>query len=232
MQKKYKHIIFDLDRTLWDFETNARVALNEIYKECDLLIKGIENFDEFELRYKTINEACWDDYRNGKLKKEILRSLRFELTLKSFGIDDSALSKKISKLYLYKSPRLTTVIDGTHDILKYLFKTYQLHILTNGFVEVQGIKMEKSGLAPYFKHVIASEYAGAKKPHRQAFDFTIERINTKIEDCMMIGDDPLTDIKGASDIGMDTVYFNPDDQVPSAHATYTIKHLMELKEIL
>jgi putative hydrolase of the HAD superfamily len=232
MQKKYKHLIFDLDRTLWDFETNARVALKEIYNECNLNERGIINFDEFEINYKTINEACWDDYRNGKIKKEILRSLRFDLTLKSFGINDVELSEKISTLYLYKSPRLTSLIDGTHDILKFLYKKYQLHILTNGFVEVQGIKMEKSGLTPYFKHVIASEYAGAKKPHRQAFDFTIERINADVENCLMIGDDALTDIKGASDIGMDTVYFNPSNQQLSEHATYTIKHLTELKVIL
>jgi putative hydrolase of the HAD superfamily len=232
MKKKYKHLIFDLDRTLWDFETNARIALNEIYTECDLNKKGIEIFDEFEHCYKTINEACWDDYRNGKLKKEVLRSLRFELTLKSFGIEDSELSENLSKLYLYKSPRLTTVIDGTHEILNYLHKKYQLHILTNGFVEVQGVKMEKSGLTSYFNHVIASEYAGAKKPHRQAFDFTIDRIKTNVEDCLMIGDDPLTDIKGAFDVGMDTVYFNPNDQFPSEYATYTINHLLKLKEIL
>jgi putative hydrolase of the HAD superfamily len=92
--------------------------------------------------------------------------------------------------------------------------------------------MEKSGLSPYFNHVIASEYAGAKKPHRQAFDFTIERINADVDNCLMIGDDLLTDIEGASNIGMDTVYFNPDGHAFSKHATYTIKHLSELKEIL
>jgi len=232
MDKKYKHLIFDLDRTLWDFETNARVALNEIYLEYNLIEKGISDFDEFELQYKTINEVCWADYRNGKLKKEVLRNLRFELTLKAFGIDDSKLVEKISDLYLYKSPRLTTVIDGTFDILNYLNQRYKLHILTNGFVEVQGIKMEKSGLKPFFDHVVASEYAGAKKPHPMAFEFTLDRINANAMDCLMIGDDPLTDIKGASDVGIDTVYFNPDGNKPSAYATYTIKHLMELKGIL
>jgi len=232
MKKKYTHLIFDLDRTLWDFETNARIALNQIYHECNLGEKGISDFDEFEYKYKTINEACWDDYRNGILKKEILRSLRFKLTLDAFGISDVNLAEKISDLYLYKSPRLTTLIDGTHDILKYLQPFYHLHILTNGFVEVQDIKMKKSGLAPYFEQVIASEYAGAKKPHPLAFEFTLDQINANVKDCLMIGDDALTDIKGASDVGMDTVYFNPDKNAALEYATFTINHLLELKEIL
>ncbi len=232
MHSKYKHLIFDLDRTLWDFESNARIALNEIYNEYNLKERGVDNFDEFERKYKEINEVCWDDYRNGKLKKEILRNLRFELTLKAYGINDRKTILNISELYLYKSPRLTKVIDGAHDILNYLSGSYQLHILTNGFVEVQGIKMEKSGLKPYFNQVVASEHTGAKKPHPQAFEFTLKRIKARAEHCLMIGDDPVSDIKGAYDVGIDSVYFNPDNNSPSVHATYTIKNLMELKNIL
>jgi putative hydrolase of the HAD superfamily len=232
MQRKYQHLIFDLDRTLWDFESNARVALNEIYNEYNLKERGIEEFDEFEKKYKEINEVCWEDYRNGKLKKEILRNLRFELTLKAYGISDQKTILDISELYLYKSPRLTKVIDGAHDILDYLSESYQLHILTNGFVEVQGIKMKKSGLEPYFDQVVASEFAGAKKPHPQAFEFTMELIKAKAKNCLMIGDDPISDIKGAHDVGIDSVYFNPDNNSPSVYATYTIQNLMELKDIL
>ena len=232
MKSKYQHLIFDLDRTLWDFESNARKALNEIYKKYHLKDRGIDDFDDFEKKYKEINEVCWNDYRNGKLKKEILRNLRFELTLKAYGIDDQKTILDISEFYLYKSPRLTKVIDGAHDILDYLSGSYQLHILTNGFVEVQGIKMEKSGLKPYFDKVVASEFAGAKKPHALAFEFTLAQINTKADKCLMIGDDPISDIKGAHDFGIDSVYFNPDNNSPSAHATYTIKKLKELKNIL
>lgn len=232
MQRKYQHIIFDLDRTLWDFESNARIALKEIYIEYHLKKRGIDDFDEFEKKYKEINEDCWDDYRNGKLKKEILRNLRFELTLKTYGISDQRTILDISELYLYKSPRLTKVIDGAHDILKYLSESYQLHILTNGFVEVQGIKMAKSGLEPYFDQVVASELAGAKKPHPKAFEFTMDRIKANAENCLMIGDDPISDIKGAHSVGMDSVYFNPDKNSPSIYATYTIQRLIELKNIL
>ncbi|RLD25687.1 MAG: noncanonical pyrimidine nucleotidase, YjjG family [Bacteroidetes bacterium] len=232
MQNKYQHLIFDLDRTLWDFESNARIALNEIYNEYGLKERGVVDFDGFEKKYKEINEVCWDDYRNGKLKKEILRNLRFELTLKEYGISDRKTILDISELYLYKSPRLTKVIEGAHDILDYLSGSYQLHILTNGFVEVQGIKMDKSGLAPYFDQVVASEFAGAKKPHPQAFEFTLERINAKADNCLMIGDDPISDIKGAHNVGIDSVYFNPDNNSPSVYATYTIQKLMELKSIL
>ena len=100
MQSKYQHLIFDLDRTLWDFESNARIALNEIYNEYHLKEKGISDFDDFEKKYKEINEVCWDDYRNGILKKEILRKLRFELTLKAYGINDQKTILDISEIYL------------------------------------------------------------------------------------------------------------------------------------
>lgn len=232
MKLRYKHVIFDLDRTLWDFETNARLALHEIYHELSLDQKGIADFEDFESTYKTINEKCWNDYRNGLLSKEILRDLRFKLTLDHFGVSENGLATQIGDAYLYKSPRIPNVIDGTHEILNYLKPLYDLHILTNGFIEVQGLKMEKSKLKPYFKHVVASELTGEKKPHRQAFLYTLNQINGKAEECIMIGDDPLTDVKGASDVGMDTVFFNPEMNPDSPHATFTISHLSELKSIL
>jgi len=232
MKRKYKHLIFDLDRTLWDFESNSREALNQIYIGFNLRDKGIPEFDLFETKYKTINEKCWADYREGKLEKEVLRTLRFELTLEAFGLNDPETALKMCDEYIYKSPRIPHVIDGAHEILTFLKKNYHLHILTNGFVEVQGIKMEKSNLKPYFEKVIITENAGAKKPHPQAFLYTLNKINALADECLMIGDDRISDIEGANNIGMDTVYFNPYKAEDSDLATYTIKHLSELNLIL
>jgi putative hydrolase of the HAD superfamily len=231
--KKYEHLIFDLDHTLWDFERNSASALEEIYFELKLKERGIPTFKPFFEEYKRINEECWTDYRNGKLEKKILRTIRFKRTLATYSIDDESLSEAICESYLLKSPRKPHLIEGAVEILDYLQRKYELHILTNGFAEIQEVKMEASGLHKYFKHVIASENAGAKKPHYQAFTFAVEQIGTSINECIMIGDNPETDIEGAKNIGMDTVYFNRNGAFSrEVEATHQIFHLKELLPIL
>lgn len=231
--KKYQHIIFDLDHTLWDFDRNSNLALNEVYLELKLHLLGIENFNEFYERYKIINEECWADYRVNKIKKEVLRIIRFQRTLESYGIFDHRLTEAICESYLFKSPRKPHVIEGTHEVLSQLQKKYKLHILTNGFSEIQEIKMESSKLNHYFTHIIASEDAGEKKPHPQAFKFTLDKIGSNINECIMIGDNPESDIDGARKIGMDTVYFNRNGAYSrDVNATFQIKHLLELLPIL
>lgn len=231
--KKYEHIIFDLDHTLWDFERNSASALNEIYNEMALHKRGVPSFDLFFERYKKINEECWTDYRHGKLEKKVLRTIRFQKTLESYNINDELLTIALCESYLEKSPRKPHLIEGANEILDHLQHKYQLHILTNGFAEIQEVKMNSSGLDKYFTHVIASENAGAKKPHYEAFNYTLQQIGTKVEDCIMIGDNPETDIEGAQNIGMDTIYFNRNGEFPrNVKATHQIFHLKELLPIL
>ena len=231
--KNYKHLIFDLDHTLWDFERNSSSALGEIYTELNLLDKGIPKFDPFYSLYKKINEECWADYRVGKLEKSVLRTIRFEKTLNAFGIFDETLTEAICESYLFKSPRKPHLIEGTIELLDYLKNKYELHILTNGFAEIQEVKMQSSGLNKYFTHIIASEHAGAKKPHSQAFTFTLDKIGGEIEDCIMIGDNAEADIGGAQNIGMDTIYFNRDgNHERNVKSTHQVFHLKEIHPIL
>jgi putative hydrolase of the HAD superfamily len=230
---KYKHIIFDLDHTLWDFERNSACALSEIYDEMDLREKGIPEFTSFFNLYKKINEACWADYRVGKIEKEVLRTIRFKKTLDFYSIHDSVLVEEMCTSYLSKSPRKPHVIEGTFELLDYLQGKYHLHILTNGFAEIQDIKMEVSGLNKYFKHIIASENAGAKKPHPLAFDYTLKQIGTNNAECLMIGDSIESDIKGAQNFGLDTIYFNRNGAFPKeVKSTYQVSHLLEIKSII
>ena len=231
--KKYQHIIFDLDHTLWDFDRNSGMALSEIYDEFNLQGLGIDDFAEFYQHYKIINEVCWADYRENKIEKEVLRTIRFSKTLEIYGIIDETLTETICESYLFKSPRKPHVIEGSYEVLSQLQEKYKLHILTNGFSEIQEIKMEASKLSGFFTHVIASEHAGAKKPHPQAFNFALDIIGSRAENCIMIGDNPETDIEGASNIGMDTIYFNRNGEfAKDVNATHQVHFLKEILALL
>jgi putative hydrolase of the HAD superfamily len=230
--KKYKHVFFDLDRTLWDFEKNAREAYQEIYDKYDLKQLGIPSIDDFTKSYLHHNDILWSLYREGKIEKVYLKSRRFELTLLDFGITDPQLAKKIGHDYVTISPQKTNLFPHAHEALKYLSEKYPLHIITNGFEEVQDSKLRNSRLDQYFAHVITSEAAGCKKPTSCIFNFALETVGTSAGECVMIGDDFEVDIIGAAGIGMDAIFFNPHQVSHNGGATFEIHDLIELKGIL
>lgn len=230
--KDLKHIFLDLDRTLWDFETNSHEELINLYHSHHLHQRGISLPEEFIKIYKQINEDCWERYRNNKLSKEKLRGERFYLSLNYFGIDNLNLANKIGEDYVKNSPYRTKVISGTFELLDHLSKNYNLHIITNGFEEVQHIKLKESGLAKYFEQVITSEEAGAKKPAKKVFEFALMKSSARVEESVMVGDDLKTDIEGAIDIGMKSIYFNPNGKVHEYDVWKEVKKLSEIKNIL
>jgi putative hydrolase of the HAD superfamily len=205
-----KHIFFDLDHTLWDFERNSKEALNDIFDEKNLQQKGVPTFEDFFTTYKKLNAHYWELYRIGELPKEILRTIRFEKTLEAFGINDFNLSEKIGEDYVRISPQKTHLFPHSLEVLEHLKnQQMELHIITNGFSEVQFIKLEKSGLMPFFSEVITSENAGVKKPDPQIFHYSMSLAKTIAQESLMIGDEPEIDVKGALDVGMKALVFNP-----------------------
>lgn len=230
--KKYKHIFFDLDMTLWDFETNAHEAYKDIYAKFKLNDHGIESIETFLKSYFVHNDMLWEQYRNGEIEKEVLRARRFELTLLDFGINDPALAESIGMEYITISPQKTNLFPNAHNVLEYLREKYPLHIITNGFEEVQFTKLKNSRLSDYFIHVITSEDAGCKKPDPGIFRYALQKAGAKAEDSLMIGDDPDVDVKGAEDAGMDGVFFNPKGLAVNGNVKYQIKNLIELKSWL
>ncbi len=229
---KYHHVFFDLDRTLWDLETNSLNTLKAMYEKYKLKEKGLNEFETFIKEYKKINHQLWDQYRKGQVSKTFLRDERFSRTLEIFGIKDKELAANLGRDYIHYSPRQTRLFPNTIEILDYLKNNYRLHIITNGFEEVQDTKMKHSGLRNYFDQIITSERAGSKKPNKEIFKYAIEATNANIEESIMIGDDPEVDIKGAADYGMDQVFFNPLNHAINFTPTYTIQDLIELKKIL
>lgn len=229
---KYKHIFFDLDRTLWDFEQNATDTLNDIYIGENLKQYGISDSDAFIRVYKMFNRGLWQQYKENQVSKDYLKTERFYRTLKHFGMEDYELAQKIGKDYIEISPTKKKLFPYSIEILEYLENKYQLHIITNGFEEVQFVKLEHAGLRPFFKEVITSESVGFKKPDKKIFDFAIEKAGATKHDSIMIGDDAEADIKGAQQAGIDQVYVNFFKPGNGVNATFEVHSLNEIGKIL
>ena len=225
------HIFFDLDRTLWDFEKNSQTTLLQLIKDFKLIEKGIDTADNFIKKYKIHNEELWELYREDKIKKEELRGKRFQLALAEYDIDDSELAEQFGLAYIQQSPIKTALFPYTHEVLLYLKKKYSLHIITNGFEEVQHIKLASSDLAQYFDVIVTSEQVGVKKPNAKIFEFALEQAKAKPDESIMIGDDFPVDVLGAEQIGMQGVYFNPNKLAHKhsvVHEIFCISELMAL----
>ena len=223
-----KHLFFDLDRTLWDFETNSKIALNQLYDDLKLG-DHMKSFQSFHHAYKNINGRLWAQYSKGKITKEILRVKRFDDTLKQFQINNSDLAEKLGMDYIKIAPFQTHVFPNTHSTLDTLKEDgFQLHIITNGFKEVQFIKLEKSGLLDYFDIIVCSEDVGMNKPAPDVFHHSLKLANAKANESVMIGDNLAADVSGAENVGITGVLFDP-------HKAYKMGthhwHIHELKKI-
>ena len=232
MQKKYRHLFFDLDRTLWDFDKSAAETFVAIYDKYKLRKRGIKTVEEFHRVYTHHNNILWEEYRHGRIEKKVLSNLRYFLTLQDFAIEDEKLAANLGKDYLEISPRKVNLFPNAISILKYLSPQYQLHIITNGFSEVQETKLRVSELGKYFKSVITSEEAGVKKPNPEIFQYALSKTGAHIDNSLMIGDDFEVDIVGAKNVGMDQVLFDPEKKYQENGSTFTIRDLVELKEFL
>jgi putative hydrolase of the HAD superfamily len=230
LTKEFKHIFFDLDRTLWDFEANSQDEILFMYTEFRLVNLGISLPLEFVKVYKQFNELCWDKYLKGNLSQAELRYKRFFDTLNYFGIKDLKMAKKMGQLYVERSPFRTKLIEHSIDVLIYLkSKNYQLHIITNGFEEVQHIKLRESKLEDFFTTITTSEMANAKKPDPRIFDFAITLANATKEESLYVGDDLLVDIEGAINAGIEAIYFNPNKKTHNMCTFLDISSLIEIK---
>ncbi len=227
--KEIKHIFFDLDRTLWDFEKNSEETLQELFVEFELN-NHIESFDAFYKKYIDINKNLWKLYRKNKITKEELRHKRFDETLKKLKVIKSNLGKDFGEEYIKRSPQKTNLIEGTKEVLEHLKEKYSLHIITNGFKEVQYIKLNNSGISTYFQNIIISEEVGYNKPHIKIFRHAESLTKTSSVECLMIGDDYEPDVKGALNAGWKAIFFS-NRKINNPLSTQ-ISQLKEIKKLL
>lgn len=230
---KYRHIFFDLDHTLWDFETNAKEALQDVYLAMNLAEKGITPFDEFYTRYIHHNEILWGRYHKGFITAEELKWKRMWRTLLDFKLANEALARELSAAFLEVLPEKKGVFPYTFEILTYLKnRGYTLHLITNGFEKTQWRKLNSSGLNRFFSEVITSEGSNSVKPQKEIFDFALKKTGAVTEHSIMIGDNPEADIAGAVNAGWDSIFVNHNQLPLTLSPTYHIHHLKELEAIL
>ncbi|MBL7924395.1 MAG: YjjG family noncanonical pyrimidine nucleotidase [Bacteroidia bacterium] len=231
--KKYSHLFFDLDHTLWDTDRNAEESLSEIFEELELCRKGIPDFDVFHGKYKAHNERLWGLYAENKVGREAVRTHRFLLTLKDFNIDDDRMANEIADRFVKRTPFKKHLIPGTKELLDSLHPDYRLNIITNGFSETQHIKLRESGIAGYFDHVIISEEVGVHKPDPKIFHHALQIAGAaSAGNCMMIGDTFQTDVFGALNAGLQAVHYAPSGSMKHDAPVITITSLRGLLEHL
>jgi putative hydrolase of the HAD superfamily len=214
---KVRHVFFDLDRTLWDFRRNSAEALEELFEGFSLKSMGVESVEDFVSRYELHNEACWELYRQQRMHKNFLRHQRFFLALADFNIFDRQLAKNLGEAYVKISPEKPNLLPHAMELVTNLAEIFPLHIITNGFQEVQHRKLEVTGLKPYFQQIITSERANCKKPHAGIFKLAMKLSGAKVPDCLMIGDDPRADIQGAIGMGWKAIWYNERDFAPEGY---------------
>lgn len=224
-----KHIFFDLDHTLWDFEKNSALAFEKIFQELNFDI----NSQQFMDIYNPINVAYWKLYEKNKIDQETLRVSRvkdaFEALNYSITLDEINI---ISNLFIEYLTSNNHLIEGTIETLEYLKDKYVLHIITNGFSIVQDVKLQKSNLDKYFVTITNSEAAGHKKPHENIFNHALTIANASKTESIMIGDSIEADVLGAMNFGIKAVFFNPANEMVSNNEILQIQSLTQLKNIL
>lgn len=229
---KYRHLFFDLDHTLWDYDRNVQESLTELFEIYKLPELGVATFDDFYGAFNTVNFDLWGLYNLGKINKINLRKERFKRIFEHLGADGHSVPLDMEEDFMRRTSSKPHLFPHSKETLNYLQKKYELHIITNGFNESQAMKMSSSGLTAYFKLIVTSETMGHRKPDKEIFEYALDRLDTRPSECLMIGDNPDADIAGAQNAGIDQVLFNPLEIACSLQPTYTIVCLSELKSFL
>jgi YjjG family noncanonical pyrimidine nucleotidase len=224
-QDKIAHVFFDLDHTIWDFDKNSTLAFDKIFRAQFPLI----NTEEFIQVYSPINHACWKLYQIDQITHDELRYKRLRDTFDrlDYPISDDEINQMAID-YITYLPENNQLFEGAEEILTYLYGKYTLHIITNGFSEVQYKKIHNSGISKYFKSITNSEKAGVKKPHPLIYEYALASASATKENAIMIGDCIEADVKGALNYGIEAIFFNPEKkEIP--FDVPTISKLIDLK---
>lgn len=230
--RNYKHIFFDLDHTLWDYDANAREALYELYDRYGFGQLGLFEKELLADTFFEVNEGLWDLYNQSKIQRRDIRERRFPAIFQKLDASLEHMPYRIEEEYIALSPTKSKTFDAAHEVLDYLSQQYKLHIITNGFDDIQATKLSSSQLDHYFDVVVTSESSKMRKPDPRIFELALDKSKARLEESIMIGDNLDSDIAGAINTGMDHVWFNPGNIATDREVQYEIQNLIELKSIL
>ena len=203
-----------------------------MYETFRLADAGVPSAAEFSQHFITVNKKLWADYDQNLIEHSFIRQHRFPMVYRSLGIDEAVIEHDLNAEYLRLLPRKPHLLPATREMLDYLKDRYVMHIITNGFAEIQAIKMDSAEIAHYFNIVVTSENANAKKPDPLVFAYAMQAAGADVSESLMIGDNFVADILGAKRVGMDTVFYNPARLAVDDAPTYDIQHWQELMTIL
>lgn len=223
-----KHIFFDLDHTIWDFDRNAHETLMELYEVHQLSALGLTSAENFIAAYTINNHQLWAQYHLGKIDKQTLRQERFRKTFLELGLTPEVIPIQFEEDFVNIGPTKKNLFESAEKVLGYLQNKYRLHIISNGFKEATLTKMQVSNLNPYFKNVVISEDVGVNKPDKAIFEHALNLAQAHKTESIMIGDSLEADIYGAQNFGMRAIFFNPLKANKPDDVSEQIHHLEEL----
>jgi putative hydrolase of the HAD superfamily len=232
--KSITHIFFDLDHTLWDTDKNAKESLKELHEEIKIQDNFNVSFDLFHATYQKHNDVLWKKYAKHEVTKEDVRINRFKNTLEELNVFDDSINEFFASHFVIRTPLKKNLIEGAIELMEVVKNRYTLSIITNGFKEVQYIKMEESGLRKYFEHIFISEEVGHNKPSPDIFKYAMDKSGAaEPENCLMIGDSLEADIYGSTSVGMKAIYLSPESTIDSNEKNYlTVSSLNQIKTLL
>lgn len=219
-----KALFFDWDHTLWDHDLNAREVLLDLAVEYELDIEPLSYWASFE----KINTGLWDQYAAGEISQAELRETRFVRFFEELRIEGP--SSEFGDKYLERAPRKTNLMPGAFELIQDLAAHYPLYILTNGFDDIQFVKIEGAGMRSFFQEIITSQQVGTKKPSPLFYEYALERAGIKAEEALMIGDHVEADVRGALNVGIPAIHYNPFSL--ATDLPHEIQHLDELRGLL
>lgn len=229
----YKHLFFDLDHTLWDFDRNSTESIAELYEQHRLSDLGVPSAEVFSEKFIAVNRHLWRAFDLNEITHAYIRENRFPMVLTALGLDNITGFPDLNEGYLSLLPRKAHLTEAARELLDHLHGRYEMHIITNGFDDIQALKLVSSDIAHYFTHVVTNEKSGGyKKPDPRIFEFSLTLAGATVQESLMIGDNYEADIQGAQAVGLDTVFYNPKGEVVDVVPTHDIRHWQELIELL
>ncbi|MCC5946387.1 MAG: YjjG family noncanonical pyrimidine nucleotidase [Bernardetiaceae bacterium] len=230
MKNKFKHIFFDLDHTLWDYERNSAVALAEVYANYKLEEVWQVALQDFERAFRQATHALWDRYNRLEIDKIYIHTHRFAHIAEILSVPTPKDIEQLENAYQMLGPDGKILLPYSREVLEYLqHKNYKLHILSNGFDGTQHRKLKATDITQFFSHIITSETTGARKPHRNMFEYALSIAPCQAEEAIMIGDNWEADIKGAVAAGLAAIFYNPQkeekEQIPQVQVVHCLSEI-------